>query len=944
MDKFNLIELYEVPFYLLCKTCKNPPEILLNDREKMTISCNKCGIYEEEKIINIVNYSSKWVTNSFVNIQPCSQDHSPEDKDSIYVDKKEKIKSPIPSSKFCKTCNLFLCDDCFKKHNDIFENHNYAELYQLRANCCNIHNEKFTHYCHIDEQYICYQCNPEHKTHYIEKYEVVEKEKIAFIKTFEKFISNSEKIKNDKFKKLNEHMIWLKDFSKDDNESKEELNNTLNKLFEIFSNDLKIEINLVLFAKILFSTCIIFEKKDIHKELLDKYKDLINIIEKYFENEKVEEFNKMLIEKKKKFIAFANRLTKEEICQLKTQIKDMFKEESDKISDFDKTKNFIQNNLEYSSKIKRYIAKEKAYNPENYIKIDETIGDLDNLGKEFNSDNSEYVLSLIGKSIENQGIEMNISKKKDEQIQKVELASIQSIFTLTSQKKYDLHFDFGAEENKNIINDPIKKEEFIKKYKEKIAKKLNIEEKNIILTDIQKGSVTAKLSIVNEGENKSKYMEQLKELEHIKEVEEKPLLESLQISPAILDKRGDRYTDWGINEKRGGEDYIPPLNGWYGIGLKVWGEYDNGNNDWLDYDNNKNEYAIAYLGLNSQINNDISFINNVNELSTNVSKYTVETSYQEQINRRSTSFFGKWFGLGNKCGEGIRLYQKPDDAERYASIVEIPGLGINIKMMLMCRVKPSKIREPEKMPNCWILNPTPEEIRPYRILLKKVPKSALAISSNEKLIVSLQPEEKLIDIMKSKNYIFYDLANDKNYSEYAYINGQKLSNDNFIFRIYTSNYFGYLNNYLRFGKVEWFSEEQIKSWACCLQLALNRNKGVKDDTIVYRGIRRYKFPEDFKPGTNFYFKEFISTTTNKKVAKDFKGDEGGTIIKIIIKNNGTNNKNNYCYSVKSVSKYKNEDEILISSNCLYTITNIERSVDCDFVEATCEGFFFDLYN
>ena len=167
---------------------------------------------------------------------------------------------------------------------------------------------------------------------------------------------------------------------------------------------------------------------------------------------------------------------------------------------------------------------------------------------------------------------------------------------------------------------------------------------------------------------------------------------------------------------------------------------------------------------------------------------------------------------------------------------------------------------------------------------------------------------------------------------------------NFIFRIYTSNYFGYLNNYLRFGKVEYFSEEQIKSWACCLQLALNRNKGVKDDTIVYRGIRRYKFPEDFKPGTNFYFKEFISTTTNKKVAKDFKGDEGGTIIKIIIKNNGTNNNNNYCYSVKSVSEFQNEDEILISSNCLYTIINIERSIDCDFVEATCEGFFFDLYN
>ena len=41
---------------------------------------------------------------------------------------------------------------------------------------------------------------------------------------------------------------------------------------------------------------------------------------------KVEEFNKMLIEKKKKFIAFANRLTKEEVNQLKTEINQIKKE------------------------------------------------------------------------------------------------------------------------------------------------------------------------------------------------------------------------------------------------------------------------------------------------------------------------------------------------------------------------------------------------------------------------------------------------------------------------------------------------------------------------------------------------------------------------------------------------------------------------------------------
>ena len=73
----------------------------------MTISCNKCGIYEEEKIINIVNYSSKWVTNSFVNIQPCSQDHSPEDKDSIYVDKKEKKKTLFHLLNFVKHVIFF---------------------------------------------------------------------------------------------------------------------------------------------------------------------------------------------------------------------------------------------------------------------------------------------------------------------------------------------------------------------------------------------------------------------------------------------------------------------------------------------------------------------------------------------------------------------------------------------------------------------------------------------------------------------------------------------------------------------------------------------------------------------------------------------------------------------------------------------------------------------
>ena len=122
----------------------------------------------------------------------------------------------------------------------------------------------------------------------------------------------------------------------------------------------------------------------------------------------------------------------------------------------------------------------------------------------------------------------------------------------------------------------------------------------------------------------------------------------------------------------------------------------------------------------------------------------------------------------------------------------------------------------------------------------------------------------------------------------AYIKQQKLSNDFFTLRFYTSNYYSCLNNYLRDKKVEQFSEEQIKSFACCLQLALSRNKGVKENTIVYRGIRDFRFPKETVKGSKFYLTEFMSTSTNMNVAKGFMGGNG-TLMEIKIKNNGTNN-------------------------------------------------------
>ena len=191
--------------------------------------------------------------------------------------------------------------------------------------------------------------------------------------------------------------------------------------------------------------------------------------------------------------------------------------------------------------------------------------------------------------------------------------------------------------------------------------------------------------------------------------------------------------------------------------------------------------------------------------------------------------------------------------------------------------------------------------------------------------------------MKSNDFIFYDLARDVNYHDLAYINGQKLNNDNFILRIYTCNYYSYLNNYLQDKKVDYFKEEQIKSFACCLQLALSRNKGIKENTIVYRGIRKFKFPQEIIKGSKFYLTEFMSTTTNIKVAKSFMGDIG-TLMEIKIQNNGTNNYLNYCYDVQKISCYPNEEEILLSSHCCFVVEQITRGELFDYVRMRCEGF------
>ena len=901
----------EIPFYFSCKNCKQVPNIFFSDEKNLFIYCKKCGKKTNEKIENIVNFNSNWISNEIIKF--CNTKHE------------EKKFSVI----FCKTCNLFLCEECLNQHKQNNKNHDFIELKKLKINFCNFHNKKLTRFCFDCDEEICKKCLEKHKEHKTKK---IEKNENKNLINFNNFLEKIENFIKNKFQNLKENIFDLHNMKINDEESKEQLNKIIQKNLNFFYKDLKISQNLLFLSKILFISS---EKINFFSEIRKKQNEtIIENILKFFDEKNQEKFNNFINKEKNKLLTYLDKFSEKEIENLNENIESIFvPEKNEKVSDFDKTKDFIEKNIDFSSKLKKFITIEKMNNPENYVDIEKTLDNFENINKEINSKESDYVLSLVGKYLEKNGTEMNISKNKNEKLNKIELTSLQYLFTLGNKKKFELHFDFGEEQNKKIFSNQLEKENFLKEQKKKISQKLQINEENVIITNIHHGCVGVDVSILNQNTNDANIINNLQQIDGIKKVDEKPMLESLQISKDVLDPIGDRHEGWGIDEMRGGEKYIPPVKGWYGIGLKVLGQYDNGNNDWLDYDNNEDEFSIAYLGLNNFLNNKEKIVEDLNKLSKDINNMVKDKLYQNEKDLRKN---------GNICGDGICLFQNPDYAENSAGIIDI--YGYRIKIILMCRVNPKKIRQPQNFPDCWILNPTPDEIRPYRILFKKVPISPLAVGASDSIITCTSPVDYIISSIKSNDFSFYDL--EQQYKEYSTINGQNIDNhDFFVLKLYSSNYYTSINNYLRNQTVDHFTEQQIKSWVCCLQLALKRNIGVKDDTIVYRGIRKFKFPPEIGIGSQFYFREFFSTSLSEDVAKGFAGftpgkNNKGTIMVITIKNNGTNGHPNYCYDITDLSCFKGEKEILLSSHCYFLVTKINRN-NFDYVYLTCQGYLLD---
>ena len=98
LDLFNLNEFIKKPFFFSCMRCHNSPEIFSKDKDNIILECKNCSIKKEEKMSNIFDCSSEWIENKLIKL--CESKHN----------------SQVTANIFCKTCNSFLCKECFDIH------------------------------------------------------------------------------------------------------------------------------------------------------------------------------------------------------------------------------------------------------------------------------------------------------------------------------------------------------------------------------------------------------------------------------------------------------------------------------------------------------------------------------------------------------------------------------------------------------------------------------------------------------------------------------------------------------------------------------------------------------------------------------------------------------------------------------------------------------------
>ena len=437
------------------------------------------------------------------------------------------------------------------------------------------------------------------------------------------------------------------------------------------------------------------EKGEIPTEIKEE-KEKKNFQEIKEEKKKFQEIKKRTLQNQKK-------LREKDSNEIKNE-----KEKNEKINEI------LEDMCIYGNITKKEIKEEKKKNPEKFIESSEAL-------KLENEDQNLFALGLISKNLENMGIETAIEKNSDDDKEDEGLTSLQFITNgMIAKKKYDLHFEFGEKRNEELLNNKEEFEKFKQNLKLKLSKDYNIPTDKIIVTFPQKGSCHVQVIFqsdefndldINEFKNKFKNDPEFKELSNLKDIHTDMIVGGCKLTKGLLDSEGNRSSGWAVGECRGGKPYDSPL-GWIGIGLKVKDKY--GDNIWIGMDNSPGEWCVAYHGVASGQSSD-----NVKRVTGIIAKTTFKKG-GGQLHASCPDQFhpGKLVGEGVYCTPTIKTAE-----DMYAGISEING--VEYKTVIMVRVKPEAIRHCDicsdsRAPyNYWVVNGTPDEIRPYRILYKK---------------------------------------------------------------------------------------------------------------------------------------------------------------------------------------------------------------------------------
>ena len=347
----------------------------------------------------------------------------------------------------------------------------------------------------------------------------------------------------------------------------------------------------------------------------------------------------------------------------------------------------------FGCRTKKLIDNTLAIGVNSYLSVDEAI----DKGRK----DPFYILGIFGKYLSNLGIKVVIDKNygngKD-QSNNLSDTLLQFIFNgLIFKKKFCLYFNFDNPTIKKLHDNSQYLTNFKENLKQSIREEYGIPLNDITITNpIYDKHCLVIVLLKNDKISLTKEIlfqkfQYIPDLCNLIDVKKENIIEGIILNRCMLDPNGDNKDgNWEYYAQRGGEDYLPP-EGWVRYGLSVYNKYDNRNNDWLSYDHRKGEWCIAYSWLT----------------------YGKTSSNLESIYEKAKDIKHE----GNQVGRGVFVTQNPEYMEEITESLTIKGK--EIKLGLMLRVNPEKIRSPQSNDEIWVVDGYSDEIRPYGILIKE---------------------------------------------------------------------------------------------------------------------------------------------------------------------------------------------------------------------------------